>query len=102
MYDYVFKPEKGDKGEWVPWMSTTEKYSVDPKLQFNEVRGSAPATWGQAADDLEKKLAPHPTSLLVLIPASSMSIDEGILVHDSVSDVFAQPDILEPACRPCP
>lgn len=38
VYDYVFVPEKGDKGEWVPWMSTTEAYSVDPKLQFNEVR----------------------------------------------------------------
>lgn len=37
VYDYVFVPEKGDKGEWVTWMSTTEKYSVDPKLQFNEV-----------------------------------------------------------------
>ncbi|CBJ31041.1 dynein heavy chain [Ectocarpus siliculosus] len=37
VYDYVFVPEKGDKGEWVPWMSTTEAYSVDPKLQFNEI-----------------------------------------------------------------
>lgn len=45
MYDYVFVPEKGDKGEWVPWMSTTEKYSVDPKLQFNEVRESGLARY---------------------------------------------------------
>lgn len=37
MYDYVFVPEKGDKGEWVSWMSTAEKYVIDPKLQFNEV-----------------------------------------------------------------
>ena len=36
-YDYVFVPEKGDKGEWVSWMSTAEKYVIDPKLQFNEV-----------------------------------------------------------------
>ena len=36
MYDYVFVPEKGDKGEWVSWMSTAEKYVIDPK-QFNEV-----------------------------------------------------------------
>lgn len=45
VYDYVFVPEKGDKGEWVPWMSTTEKYSVDPKLQFNEVRESGLASY---------------------------------------------------------
>lgn len=37
VYEYVFVPEKGDKGEWVSWMSTTEKFAVDPKLQFNEV-----------------------------------------------------------------
>lgn len=56
VYDYVFVPEKGDKGEWVPWMSTTEKYCVDPKLQFNEVLfvhkriGACDLKW-QARDD---------------------------------------------------
>lgn len=37
VYDYVFLAEEGDKGQWVPWMSTTEKYVVDPNIQFNEV-----------------------------------------------------------------
>ena len=50
----MFVPEKGDKGEWVPWMSTTEKYSVDPKLQFNEVRRPGLAARGQATDDRTK------------------------------------------------
>lgn len=37
VYDYVFSVEEGNKEQWVPWMSTTEKYVVDPNIQFNEV-----------------------------------------------------------------